>query len=87
MNINSKFGLTILLAGVLALGQGSLFAKSNEKRGKEAGKKVDQAEDAVKAKAKEAQKKAEELAEKSKEKAKELHDKAKEKAHEAVEKA
>ena len=87
MKINSKIGLSFLLAGVFVLGQGSLFAKSNEKKGKEAGKKIDQAEDAVKAKAKEAQKKAEELAEKAKEKAKELHSDAKEKAHEAVEKA
>jgi F0F1-type ATP synthase membrane subunit b/b' len=87
MKINSKIALSFLLAGVFVLGQGSLFAKSNEKRGKEAGKKVDQAEDAVKAKAKEAQKKAEELAEKTKEKAKELHSDAKEAAHKAVEKA
>ncbi len=98
MKINSKIGLTVLLAGVFALGQGSLFAKSNEQKGKEAGKAVDQAvaatkekaqevADATKEKAKEAKKKADELAEKTKEKASELHDAAKEKAHKAIDKA
>ena len=87
MKINSKVALTVVLAGFLALGQGSLFAKSHEHQGKEAGKKVDQAEAATKEKAKEVveatEAKAEEVAEKAKEKVKEV----KEKAAEAVKKS
>jgi hypothetical protein len=101
MRINLKFGLTVLLVGVLALGQGSLLAKSNEQKGKESGKKIDQAEEAAKKKAAEAKKEAEKLAEKSKklveeskekadkiaEETEEYHQKAKEKAYQVLEKA
>ncbi len=79
MRYNPKMIIYVFLTLFLGIGSVSAWAKTHEDRGKEIGKKLDEAEKSMKEKTREEKKKA-------KEKAKEEKQKLKEKAHEGIDK-
>lgn len=86
MKLNLKKSLSAFLALFLVFGQGSMWAKDHQEKGKELGKKADKAKEKTKEKGKELGKKVDKAKEKAKEKGKEVVDKVKDKAEEVYEK-